>query len=85
MCDRGGSTALVAEPAAEQDALAAFVGGIDEDEWPRPTRASGWDVRNQIATRRCAYGCAVLPSLRSRAVRAAATMPSAVIASSLAT
>jgi uncharacterized protein (TIGR03084 family) len=40
---------LLADLAAEQDALDAVVGARDHDEWETPTPAPGWAVRQQVA------------------------------------
>ena len=40
---------LLAELAAEADALDAVVAGLDETGWRRPTPAEGWTVAHQIA------------------------------------
>lgn len=41
--------ALLDDLRAEQDGLAGDVDGISADDWLRPTRARGWDVRDSIA------------------------------------
>lgn len=40
---------LLDDLRAEQEALGADVEGISADDWLRPTRARGWDVRDSIA------------------------------------
>jgi uncharacterized protein (TIGR03084 family) len=41
--------ALLDDLRLEQEELAADIDGIDRDDWLRPTRARGWDVRDSIA------------------------------------
>ena len=42
-------TTVLADLAAEGDALEALVAGLDEDGWRTPTPAAGWDVAAQVA------------------------------------
>ncbi len=39
---------VLADLAAEGDALEAMVAGLDEDGWRTPTPAAGWDVATQV-------------------------------------
>lgn len=41
--------ALLADLAAEGDALRDHVAGLDADGWRRPTPAAGWDIATQVA------------------------------------
>ncbi|RYB93891.1 TIGR03084 family protein [Nocardioides oleivorans] len=40
---------VLADLAAEGDALESLVAGLDEDGWHTPTPAPGWDVATQVA------------------------------------
>src|SRR3978361_1999495 len=39
---------LLADLAAESDALDAVVAGLDETDWARPSPAEGWTIAHQI-------------------------------------
>lgn len=50
---------LLADLAAESDALRAVVAGLSEEQWRTPTPAEGWDVATQIAHLAWTDECAV--------------------------
>ena len=61
---------LLADLAAEGDALRAVVAGLDDDGWHTPTPAEGWDVATQIAHLTWTDEVAVLAARAARGEKA---------------